>query len=296
MKKKQALLGFQKYQQAFTQHIRNPTQPRQAALKDIPTERLAVYEEIVFTNVYEAISACFPVAQQVLGNAIWRTLIRGFLMEHSATSPIFRQIPAEFLSYLARVTAKPDNTLPAFIMSLCHYEWVELAASTCSNNSARLDLKLTVDFKADATLKCCVAFVGSMFLLHYNYAVHTISAENTPSTDKPTQLLVYCDTAFKVQFLELNAITLQLLQLLQGAPQSRQHRHLAQMNLTQELLTPLSIRDALLTVAQAMPDTASDIVTAFGLDFLARLYQQGVIQGIYAPDTSDAFDVSVNNR
>ena len=91
---------FQRYQQAFTAYIRDPLQqPRPAG---VAAKRMNVYKEIVFNNLFESVSACFPVAQKVLGKRAWLALVRRFFRDHSANSPIFRQIPEEFVIYLKK--------------------------------------------------------------------------------------------------------------------------------------------------------------------------------------------------
>jgi hypothetical protein len=59
------LPSFQRYQLAFTARLRDPKS--QPPLTGVPNERMAVYEEIVFNNLFESVSACFPVASKVLG-------------------------------------------------------------------------------------------------------------------------------------------------------------------------------------------------------------------------------------
>lgn len=91
---------------------------------------MAVNKEIVFNNLFESISACFPVAQKVLGKRAWLNLTRGFLREHCANTPIFREIPEEFLGYL-----NTQANLPLYPSSLCHFEWVKLFVASMDTTS-----------------------------------------------------------------------------------------------------------------------------------------------------------------
>lgn len=287
MTKNTPLLAFQLYQQAFTAHLRNPENDHNEAdiahvlhkqLRGVPAKRLKVYEEIVYTNISEALCACFPVASRILEPDAWHDVMRGFLSMHSASSPFFREIPAEFLSYLKQVTINKPKRLPAFILSLCHYEWLELAASTY-HKSVPAEETDALDFKSQAIFDKKLIFSSSVYLCHYDYAVHAISPDNVPTQTTPTQILIYCDADFKVQFLLLNPVTLFLLYLLRGETKHWSHHVIDTLKLQPTVQTPYTIGDALLVVANTMPGFTLDKVMSFGLTLLMQLHQQGVIIG-----------------
>lgn len=243
------LPSFQRYQQAFSAYIRDPNnQPRP---QDIPVERIAVYEEIVFNNIFEAVSACFPVAQKVMGKAGWLKLVRSFLRVHSANSPIFRQIPEEFLDFLAT-----QNNLAPYIPSLCHYEWIELAVASSDVTVDMSHIDLTGDL-----LEHQPAFVPAMQMLNYDYAVHQISARNKPKEPVNTQLLVYRNAEDTVKFIELNNVTYRLIGLLQSGTATG--------------------RQALTTIAEELAHPQPESVIQFGLEILEDLRRQGIILGVY---------------
>jgi len=138
-------LSFQQYQQAFTAHIRAPhNRPRP---KNVQAKGMDVYKEIVFNNLFESVSACFPVAQKVIGKRAWLKLIRGFFREHSSSTPIFRKIPEEFLAYLSNINALTPETFPSYLTSLCHYEWVELLVSTMADEVDKPDINTVGDLR-----------------------------------------------------------------------------------------------------------------------------------------------------
>lgn len=269
------LLDFQVYQQAFTAHIRNPKQhPRPVG---VPKERMAVYEEIVFTNLFEAVSACFPVAQSVLGKRAWKQLVARFLTEHSANSAIFRKIPEEFLQFLSGLGKKDPTVLPAFFTSLCHYEWVELAVSS-SNANGMVDLAFihTGDIHT-SVLGNYVAFAPSLQLVHYDYAVHAISAKHQPSEPQATQLAVFRDANDKVQFTVLNAMTFALLNRLKGGDTSVSETSASE---TGEV-KPVTIEKALLEIATALAHPEPEVIVSFGLGILESLRTEGLLIGTY---------------
>jgi hypothetical protein len=205
------IASFQRYQLEFCTYLREPSkQPRPAATA---ARGLAVYAEIVFNNIVQSISACFPVAQKVVGKRAWQALARQFLAQHSASSPLFREIPAEFLQFLSTQTQ-----LAPYLYSLCHYEWVELNVASMPK-AAMAAQHNGIDADADL-LAAPIAFTAAMQLLHYDYAVHKISARKGPVNTVSTELLVYRDGSDTVNFVELNALTYRLIALLQPAKMS----------------------------------------------------------------------------
>lgn len=246
----QHLPSFQQYQLEFCAHLRDPLcHPRP---KNVPMARMAVYKEIVFNNLFESVSACFPVAQKTLGKRAWIGLCKSFIREHSANSPIFREIPEEFLQFLSTQTILPD-----YLPSLCHYEWVELQVSLMQDN---LDKK-SIEENGDL-LKQRPAFTPAMQLLNYDYAVHKISARHKPKAQADTQLLVYRDLEDNVKFIELNALTHRLITLLK---QSHLTGAIALKMITEELNHP-------------QPES----IIQFGMEILKSLRTQGVIVGAYS--------------
>ncbi|MSP86418.1 MAG: DUF2063 domain-containing protein [Methylotenera sp.] len=251
--------SFQQYQQAFTAYIRDPiNQPRP---QNVNAKRMDVYKDIVFNNLFEYVSACFPVAQKVLGKRAWLKLIRGFFREHSANSPIFREIPEEFLSYLSQEHLLVREKLPPYLVSLCHYEWVELIVSTIPDLQTDANLnKRTINPVGDL-LEYQPAFTPTMQLLNYQYAVQKISPSYKPKDQVMTLLLVYRNAEYLVEFVELNPVTYRLIELLQ-----------------QEGTTS---KQALTVIANELGQLPPESVTQFGLEMLNNLSKQGVIIGVY---------------
>ncbi len=255
------LPSFQRYQLAFTAHLRDPLhqpKPKNAAARGI-----AVYKEIVFNNLFESISACFPVAQKVLGKRAWLNLVRSFLREYSANTPIFREIPEEFLSFLSIQTKLTSTNLPPYLFSLCHYEWVELAVSSQAVSSQTDDASVGVHTVEDLLVHQ-LAFTPTMQLLNYDYAVQKISPRNKPKGKVSTQLLVYQNAEFIVKFVELNPVTYRLIELLQ------------QKNTTG--------KQALTIIANELNHPQPEVIIEFGMTILEDLSNQNIILGVLKPN------------
>ena len=239
------MLEFQRYQLAFTAHIRNPKANKKPDKVD--DAGMAVYREIVFTNILNSVTTCFPVCVQVLGKNAWNNLVHQFFASHQANSPIFREIPPQFLRYL-----NTQKTVPAYLKQLAHYEWVELAVGA-------LDTKpVSLSENADLLNEKPILASAHM-LLEYDYAVHKISARHKPKTSEKTYFLVFRNSDFKVRFIELNPVTFQLLKLIN------------ENNMTG--------KQALMRLAEDLQHPDTNAVIQFGLEILSDLANQDAIIG-----------------
>lgn len=246
------LLDFQLFQKAFTQRIRDP---QQFAKPDgLPAERMALYQSLIFDNLYESVSQCFPVARSILGEEEWSALIRRYFSEHATDTPIFREIPETFVQYLS--TLDENNALqPDYLLSLCHYEWIELSLSTL-HAVPQPDTLQEIE-TAEQLLDNTLVFISPMMLLQYDYAVHEISSDHVPQEQKPSQLLVYRNEDDIVKFVVLNAMTYMLIQQLSDGKTAR----------------------VVLTEMSATLNQSSDAVINFGLSLLSDLTAQAIIIG-----------------
>lgn len=253
------LPAFQQYQLQFTGHIRN--QKLNARPPKVPAQRMRVYNEIVFNNLLSAVSACFPVLISVLGQRTWQKLVRGFFAQHQCHSPLFRQIPEEFLRYLQQLDDKALAKLPPYLKSLAHYEWIELALAV-----ADVDTDFEhVDIAGDL-IEGRPVLAPALALLSYDYPVQLISPRFKPRGPlaQPIHLLVFRNAADDVRFIELNPITARLLGILQT-----------------ETLTG---RQALEKVAVEMAHPDPQVIVAFGRTVIADLQAQGAILGVPVKD------------
>lgn len=241
------MLAFQQYQIAFAAHIRDPkNNPKPAG---VPANRMGVYTHGVYLNVKEAVSACFPVCQKVIGPRKWQQVCKLFFAQHATQTPIFREIPEEFLDFI-NTHELTTLKLPVFFQQLAHYEWVELAVSAMpdvqTDNTENTDL-----------LNQSIVFAPHM-LLAYDYPVHQISGGFKPKTQAPTFLLVYRKPNGSIQFNELNPVTYQLIEQLQQGT---------------------TANTALRNIADAIAHPEPDVIVNFGIGILEDLKQQGVIIG-----------------
>lgn len=239
------MLDFQQYQAQFTAYIRNPILNKKPP--KVNASRLAVYKKAVFNNIVDSVSVCFPVCQTVIGKRAWQKLMREFVATYAAATPIFREIPQQFLLFL-------DNfeTVPAYFKQLAHYEWVELAVS--KQQSKQTILSDLTDFLHEKPI-----IAAAHMLLEYDYPVHQISAKFKPKQPKKTTLLVFRNPEYQVKFIELNPITYRLLQLID--------------------FENLSGEQALTQLAQEIEHPEIAVIIEFGSAILIDLFNQQAIIG-----------------
>ena len=200
-----ALPEFQRYQLAFTAHIRDPkAHPRPAG---VDARRMKIYNELLLNNIEGFLLACFPVLRQVLGTRKWAKLVRAFFATHRSCTPYFRQIPDEFIQFLQNEWTPPEG-YPPFILALAHYEWIELVLSVSTRSADR-----AADESGD--LLDGVPLLNPVLAnLRYDWPVQRI-APRRKVVPADTYLLVFRDADDAVRFSEINAFTARLLALLE---------------------------------------------------------------------------------
>lgn len=195
-------------QKAFARHIRDPE--RADAPEGVEDRRMAVYREIFYNNIQGFLASNFPVICKLLDDTRWHALCRDFFAEHHSHTPLFPELPREFLRYLQDYReAREDD--PPFLLELAHYEWVELALML---DDHEID---SVPANPDGDLLEEVPVVSPLaWLLVYDFPVHRIRPDYQPdeAPSERTHLVVYRDRDDRVRFLELNPVSARLMSLL----------------------------------------------------------------------------------
>ncbi len=196
-------------QYAFAAHIRDPES--HPAPPGVSPVRMAMYRELFFNNVSSFIANGFPVLKEVLDAAHWLELVQDFFARHQSQTPYFAEFPEEFLAFLSEGRGKPPQD-PPFLLELAHYEWVELALSLAAGDAPPACPELEQD-----PLACVVSLSEVAWPLAYRFPVQRIGRDFQPAAPpaEPTFIVVYRDREDAVRFMELNAATFRLLQILQ---------------------------------------------------------------------------------
>jgi uncharacterized protein len=195
-------------QMAFAAHIRDPA--HSPAPDGIEDRRMAIYRELFFNNVRDLLGQTFPVTRRIVGEAHWRAMVRDWFRQHRARTPLFLELPREFLDYLGQEReAAPED--PPFLLELAHYEWVELALSIDEREAGLQGVDPAGDLLDGRPVVSPLAWP-----LVYAWPVHRISPSFRPTKPPadPTRLLVWRDRGDRVSFMEINLVTARLLELL----------------------------------------------------------------------------------
>lgn len=199
---------FQKFQDELTQFIRNPQ--KKPPPRGVPINRASIYPGLVWNNVEDTLSNCFPVCKKILGNKKWEILVGSFLENHNCQRPFFRQIPDEFIDYLQN--EEISKTLPVFMPSLAHYEWIELKLFLDQGS-----FKVRPGLSVKKIINQIPVLNPVLNLVSYFYPVHQIGPKFQPEEKSPTPFyyIVYRDPKGKIEFMNINQMTAYLVSLLQ---------------------------------------------------------------------------------
>jgi hypothetical protein len=197
--------AFQDSQLTMARYLRDPQQ--QPAPAGVEPRRLQIYQDLVYNNIEGFISGGFPVLRSLYDDDDWHQLVRTFIEQHRCHTPYFLEISQEFLQFLMQ-DYRPRDCDPPFMAELAHYEWVELA----------LDVSLEVlpeSYSVDDMLAAVPRLSPLAWLLSYQFPVHRIGPGFRPAEAvEPTYLVVYRDREDEVRFMELNAATARLVEVI----------------------------------------------------------------------------------
>lgn len=251
------MVSFQDYQAAFTASLRHPAQS--APPPGTNRRRMQIYQQMVFNQFFGSVSVCFPVLASILGKRKFRRLVRLCFSQHRFTNPLFQSIPASFVDFL---NANPTPNLPPYTAALAHYEWLELALSREPAKQAMTSRVQELESPAfEPTLDMLVSLPAIYRLQQYAFPVHQLSRKQPDLPAAETYLLIYRTPNLQIRFIQLNALTYQLLQHIHArSATAEQHlRHLSSL----------------------LPDLPVDSLLTFGLQALRSLATQQAI--IFTP-------------
>ena len=246
---------FIRQQYAFAAYIRNPKQF--PCPEGIEAQRMAVYRELFYNNVESFIANTYPVLRQIMVEEHWHAMVQDYFANHLAQTPLFPEMPREFLKYLEQ-ERKPQPDDPPFLIELAHYEWVELALSLFDEKIDNSAIDSVGDLLEGIPVISPLAWV-----LSYRFPVHKISPTFQPQqadAANPTYLVVYRDKAFEIHFIEINSTTAHLLQRIT-------HN------------TNQSGRAILQQIAAEMQHPKADLIVEYGTQLMQQLKEQGILLG-----------------
>lgn len=246
---------FKRLQYGFAAHLRDPD--RNPPPDGIEDRRMKVYRELFYNNIESFIANGFPVLRKLYDDAAWHRMVRDYFSRHQSHTPFFHGVAKEFLEYLQHErAAQPQD--PPFLLELAHYEWVELALGI-----SEVELDYTGVVPEGDLLTGIPVLSPLAWNLAYQYPVHRLSPDHKPEAPDPlaTHIVVYRDRSDRVGFLEVNAVTARLLQLIEQQPER-------------------TGREQLEAVAAELQHPNPEAVVEGGREMLAGLRQRDIILGV----------------
>ncbi|MXZ56376.1 MAG: hypothetical protein F4227_00175 [Gammaproteobacteria bacterium] len=197
---------YQRIQQQFANYIRDPE--HNTAPPGIEQRRMDIYKRLFFNNLASFCAKSFKSFRPFVDDDQWDKLIRGFMREHSCSSPYFKDIPLAFVEYLEN--SDRDRTEYPFMSEMCHLDAMRMQlrlapdAPRCNN----------LDIYKDAT---CVQRSSTVRLLSYQWPVHKLTPAtwNSQQPKQPTWLIAFRDRNDQVEVLGTNVRTFRMLEVLE---------------------------------------------------------------------------------
>jgi hypothetical protein len=137
--------------------------------------RLALYQELVRTNLADFIDAVFPISKSIASPTEWDMWIDHFASSSEHTSPLFREISEQFLSCL---NTSPSLHIHPALLALMRWEWLEMVVEI--DNATVLETSATIK-KLNPTLR----------VETFDYPVHTMANRGQLEPASPTVLFAW---------------------------------------------------------------------------------------------------------
>lgn len=228
--------------------------PDAAALLGRGARRFLIYRTLVHNRLRAATREFIPRAAARRGKDEFVADFAAFMQDHASRSPYLREVPGEFVAWVApRWATDPD--VPRFLVDLARHELLE---GEVRNDPAGGEAPTGAAIALDAPLR----FDGTARLMHYGWAVHKLSYATEDRSEPPegsTHLLVYRDAEAKVRYLDLTPWAAAVLDAL--------------------LVGGLAVKDGLLRAATELGEPLDDDKLAKAATLFADLADRSVLLG-----------------
>ncbi len=213
-------MSFLDLQRHLAQHLRNPQHC--TAPPHLDERGLHVYRYAVYANTARFLEDNFPRVKTALDSDVWEAMVRDYLANHKATTSMFVQLPLEFLTYLE--DERECESDPAYLYELAHFDWLETLIASDERRIEHAHIASNGDpFDGIPILNPVHQMVC------YHFPVHKIDAQYRPQAppDTPSWLLGFRDRDLAFKFLDFDAATARLFELVRDHPQNTGRESLA---------------------------------------------------------------------
>lgn len=239
-------------QREFADHIRNPDQ--NPAPGEVEDRRMAIYRRLFFNNLSGLFGKNFAIARRLLPDPDWHRLIRAFMIEHRATTPLFPEIGREFVRFLADHPEHYADRWP-WLAELCHWRFLITSVRNDDAEPAAMAADRQGDLMTSRPL-----LNPTLRLAHYQWPVQKMRVDRILDRPEATLLAVWRRRDNEIGRLRVNPVTARLLERLQ------ENSSASGLVVLNELATEL-----------AHPDP--DVMLEHGRALLDSLYQRDLLLG-----------------
>jgi hypothetical protein len=194
-------------QREFADHIRNPEQ--HDAPGTVEDRRMAIYRRLFFNNLSGLFGKNFAAARRLLPDSDWNRLIRAFMIEHRATTPLFPQIGREFVRFLADHPEHYADRWP-WLAELCHWRFLITSVRNDEAEPNALSADRDGDLMTGRPL-----LNPTLRLAFYQWPVQQIRVDRVPDRPVPTLLAAWRLRDDEIGRMQINPVTARLLERLQ---------------------------------------------------------------------------------
>lgn len=244
---------FQDVQDVFTQHMRDPE--KNPAPEGVEDRRIKIYRELVYNNIEGFMASSFPVLRKIITDEQWHKMMRDYVSNHQAHTPLFPKMPQEFIQYLEHERVGHAEDYP-FLLELAYYEWIETSLSMDSREISFEGIEQEGDLFEGVPVLSPLAMP-----LAYQWPVHKISPDFLPETlpEQATYIAIYRDRHDEVGFMELNPVSAKLLEACLSNKQTG--------------------KEILLSIAEQLQHPNPDVVISGGMEIMQDFKNKDIILG-----------------
>jgi hypothetical protein len=225
-----------------------------AAMLRVGAGRFNVYRKLVHNRLRATTAEFIERTYARIGRTRFVADFEVFMEEAATASPYLREVPREFVDWVApRWLA--DTQVEDYFVDLARHELLEYDVR--NDPSGRPD-PTGLPLALDKSLR----FDPAARLMQYDYAVHRLPADEDDRTIPeaiPTRLLVYRDADVDVRYLELSPLAEQITRAL--------------------MVAGMPVADGLRWACEQLGDTLGDDELATAAAFLSDLAERGIMLG-----------------
>lgn len=176
-------------------------------LEGTKSHRLPQYRRLVFTIIVDSLQQAYPIAYDLLGDAVWRNTVSHFFATHNCTENEVWKMPHDFLLYAYDQKLEEKLNIP-YLIELLELEWTEIEIFGMPDVLIEQHTIQDIwkdNFQINPYLK----------ILNFNYPIHKIRKDENLKHKGNYFVLCYRDLdTLKVQFLEITTLGAVILNAL----------------------------------------------------------------------------------